>query len=285
MMSRGGPPPHRLPRGRPRDRRHAHRGRRPGAQGLDHPARAGARRHVLGARERPLQLPRARGATRRSRSRSAAAPPRRSCSARSSTGAESDIQQLTEIARQMVGRWGMSDGDRPGRGAPARRLGPAAPGRRRGLAATRSSVDRRGGAPHRRGGARAGRRAAAARTAASSTRSRRRCSSTRRSTRRTPTRRQASSGAPPAPPSTPPPLEPLRPDARFGAGCATRAAGVRRPSSSRSRRRRRGRRSAPRRPRARSASTRRGGEPAAAVRTGLPRRHRPSRRAGRFRGT
>ena len=24
------------------------------------------------------------------------------------TGAESDIQQLTEIARQMVGRWGMS---------------------------------------------------------------------------------------------------------------------------------------------------------------------------------
>ena len=26
-----------------------------------------------------------------------------------STGAESDIQQLTEIARQMVGRWGMSD--------------------------------------------------------------------------------------------------------------------------------------------------------------------------------
>ncbi len=25
------------------------------------------------------------------------------------TGAESDIQQLTQIARQMVGRWGMSD--------------------------------------------------------------------------------------------------------------------------------------------------------------------------------
>ena len=29
-----------------------------------------------------------------------------------STGAESDLQQLTQIARQMVGRWGMSDGDR-----------------------------------------------------------------------------------------------------------------------------------------------------------------------------
>ena len=40
MMSAGGPPPDRLPRGRPRDRRHAHAGRRPGAQDLDHPARA-----------------------------------------------------------------------------------------------------------------------------------------------------------------------------------------------------------------------------------------------------
>ena len=37
------------------------------------------------------------------------------------TGAESDIQQLTEIARQMVGRWGMSRGDRADRGAPVRR--------------------------------------------------------------------------------------------------------------------------------------------------------------------
>ena len=41
---------------------HAHRGRRPGPQGLDHPAGARARRHVRRARERPLQLPRARGA-------------------------------------------------------------------------------------------------------------------------------------------------------------------------------------------------------------------------------
>ena len=37
------------------------------------------------------------------------------------TGAESDIQQLTQIARQMVGRWGMSERDRPDRGAPRRR--------------------------------------------------------------------------------------------------------------------------------------------------------------------
>jgi len=40
------PPAHRVPRGRSRDRRHAHQGRRSRAQDLDHPARAGARRHL-----------------------------------------------------------------------------------------------------------------------------------------------------------------------------------------------------------------------------------------------
>jgi cell division protease FtsH len=38
-----------------------------------------------------------------------------------STGAESDIQQLTEIARQMVGRWGMSDAVGPMAVLPAER--------------------------------------------------------------------------------------------------------------------------------------------------------------------
>ena len=38
-----------------------------------------------------------------------------------STGAESDIQQLTEIARQMVGRWGMSPAIGPVAVVPARR--------------------------------------------------------------------------------------------------------------------------------------------------------------------
>ncbi len=51
-----GPPPDRLPRGRPRDRRHAHAGRRSGAEGVDHPARAGAGRDAVHARGRPLQL-------------------------------------------------------------------------------------------------------------------------------------------------------------------------------------------------------------------------------------
>ena len=45
----------------------------------------------------------------RSRWRSAAGWRRRRCSARSRTGAESDIDQVTTIARQMVGRWGMSE--------------------------------------------------------------------------------------------------------------------------------------------------------------------------------
>ena len=49
----------RLSRGRPCNRRHAHRRRRPGAQGLDHPPWHGAGSHVRRPRERPLQLQRA----------------------------------------------------------------------------------------------------------------------------------------------------------------------------------------------------------------------------------
>src|SRR5437879_9312277 len=44
------------------------------------------------------------------------------------TGAESDIQQLTEIARQMVGRWGMSDAVGPLAVIPADGRGPFLPG-------------------------------------------------------------------------------------------------------------------------------------------------------------
>jgi len=45
-----------------------------------------------------------------------------------STGAESDIQQLTEIARQMVGRWGMSDAIGPIAVIPRGGAGPFLPG-------------------------------------------------------------------------------------------------------------------------------------------------------------
>ena len=44
------------------------------------------------------------------------------------TGAESDIQQLTQIARQMVGRWGMSDKLGPISILPSEGMGPFLPG-------------------------------------------------------------------------------------------------------------------------------------------------------------
>jgi cell division protease FtsH len=45
-----------------------------------------------------------------------------------STGAESDIQQLTELARQMVGRWGMSSAIGPVAVLPRDGSGPLLPG-------------------------------------------------------------------------------------------------------------------------------------------------------------
>jgi cell division protease FtsH len=44
------------------------------------------------------------------------------------TGAESDIQQLTQIARQMVGRWGMSEAIGPIAVLPSDGQGPLLPG-------------------------------------------------------------------------------------------------------------------------------------------------------------
>ena len=44
------------------------------------------------------------------------------------TGAESDIQQLTDIARNMVGRWGMSDAVGPVAVLPTDGRGPLLPG-------------------------------------------------------------------------------------------------------------------------------------------------------------
>ncbi len=57
------------------------------------------------------------------------------------TGAESDIQQLTQIARQMVGRWGMSDKVGPIAVLPAESSGPALPGASETSEHTQSVVD------------------------------------------------------------------------------------------------------------------------------------------------
>lgn len=58
------------------------------------------------------------------------------------TGAESDIQQLTGIARQMVGRWGMSAKIRPVAVIPAEGQGPLLPGTSEVSPYTQREVDR-----------------------------------------------------------------------------------------------------------------------------------------------
>jgi cell division protease FtsH len=58
-----------------------------------------------------------------------------------STGAESDIQQLTEIARQMVGRWGMSKAVGPIAVLPSDGRGPLLPGAAEVSESTQRLVD------------------------------------------------------------------------------------------------------------------------------------------------
>jgi cell division protease FtsH len=58
-----------------------------------------------------------------------------------STGAESDIQQLTEIARQMVGRWGMSSAIGPVAVIPRDGAGPLLPGVAEVSPSTQQRVD------------------------------------------------------------------------------------------------------------------------------------------------
>ena len=74
------------------------------------------------------------------------------------TGAESDLEQATRIARQMVGRWGMSDADRAGLGAAgarttSRRCFPGGNDgiseRTRQIVDDEAAADHRGGPPHR----------------------------------------------------------------------------------------------------------------------------------------
>jgi cell division protease FtsH len=57
------------------------------------------------------------------------------------TGAESDIQQLTQIARQMVGRWGMSDAVGPVAVIPSASNGPLLPGVSETSERTQETID------------------------------------------------------------------------------------------------------------------------------------------------
>src|SRR3954468_4919799 len=57
------------------------------------------------------------------------------------TGAESDLEQLTQIARQMVGRWGMSDAIGPIAVIPRDGTGPLLPGTSEVSAETQTLID------------------------------------------------------------------------------------------------------------------------------------------------
>jgi cell division protease FtsH len=59
-----------------------------------------------------------------------------------SAGAESDIQQLTGIARQMVGRWGMSEAIGPIAVLPSESQGPLLPGVSEVSMATQELIDK-----------------------------------------------------------------------------------------------------------------------------------------------
>ena len=101
--------PHRVPRSRPRAARHAAARRRSRAQGVDHPARPRARRHVVHAGTRSLRLRRAATCAAASSARWAAWPPSRRCSTSSPPARRTTSRWSTRIARSMVGRWGMSE--------------------------------------------------------------------------------------------------------------------------------------------------------------------------------
>jgi len=137
----------------------------------------------------PIASPtRSRTSRERSTSRWAAAFAEEVVYGMITTGAESDIQQLTNIARQMVGRWGMSEAIGPLAVLPSDGVGPFLRERARTSAATAQLVDeeirRIVDAAHHRVTALLGGHAS------SSTRSRTRCSPLRRSTRPTPTLRR-----------------------------------------------------------------------------------------------
>ncbi len=104
-----GPRAHRLSRGRPRDPRAGRAGRRPGASRHDRAARPGARRDVPAAADADrYNYPEAYLRARIVGMLGGRAAEEIVYGTRT-TGAESDIEQATELARNMVTRWGMSE--------------------------------------------------------------------------------------------------------------------------------------------------------------------------------
>ena len=134
------------PRDGPRPRRGALRARRPCRQDHDPARRPGARGHRAAAPSTSGTCTRRATCATRSRSVSAAVPPRSSCSARPRRAPSSDLGGATELAVHMVRDWGLSP-----------RLGPIGygdqgPAYLGGTAAAVAAVLRGDPARHRRGG-------------------------------------------------------------------------------------------------------------------------------------
>ena len=136
----------------PRDRRHAHAGRRPRAQGLDHPAHDVAGRDDLEPGHRAHEL--RRGVPDHADQGRARRADRGGDRVRLDLGRRGVRHPAADRDRAPDGRaLGDEPGDRPDRGDPVRGPGPAAAGRVRGLRG-HAGADRPRGAADRRGGLR-----------------------------------------------------------------------------------------------------------------------------------
>ena len=152
MLSSRGARADRLPRVRSRPARHAAGRRRPGAQGVDRAARAGARCDLPEPRQPTATATPPPTCGGGSPARSADAPRRSSVYGDVTTGAESDLEQITAIARQMVGRWGMSAAVGPVTVLPRDDAAPWRRCRRLGVAVRRDApAGRHRGTAHHRG--------------------------------------------------------------------------------------------------------------------------------------
>ena len=97
------------PRGRPRAARRGAAARRPGAQGHDHPARHGARRHDAAAGSTTSTTTRATTSTTQIAILLGGRIAEEITFNGMTTGAGNDLERSTELARKMVCEWGMSD--------------------------------------------------------------------------------------------------------------------------------------------------------------------------------
>ena len=213
------PAQNRLPRGRPRARRHAHARRRPRPEDLDHPADDEPRRDGLGAGERSLQLRQAEPA-RPLEVATAGRAAEEVVFGDETTGAENDIRQATQLARSMVGRFGMSDEIGFVSVLPQEGDGWAMNGASQVSERTRQRIDDEVKRVVEEAHAR--RSGSSRRTAAAWTGSPRRCFARRRSTSR---RRTPPPGSLPRPRTRPPPVQPRSPSRRNVASrpCPARA--------------------------------------------------------------